>query len=154
MSPIFVPFSFIILQKITSSWTSVSRQNLNNFIGTCATYIHYILFIKRSVNFLKCFLFAVGLIVQSCMTLCDPVDCSLPDSSVQGSSLGVNTGVGCHALLQGTFPTQGSNPGLPCCRRILYQLSYLFLIWCYSGAPATIDVHRFSPFILLSNSTK
>ena len=64
MSPIFVPFSFIILQKITSSWTSVSRQNLNNFIGTCATYIHYILFIKRSVNFLKCFLFAVGLIVQ------------------------------------------------------------------------------------------
>ena len=32
-----------------------------------------------------------------------------------------NTGVGCHALLQGIFLTQGSNPGLLHCRRILYQ---------------------------------
>ena len=35
-----------------------------------------------------------------------------------------NTGVGCHALLQGIFPTQGSNPGLPHCRQILYHLSH------------------------------
>ena len=35
-----------------------------------------------------------------------------------------NTGVGCHALLQGIFPIQGLNPGLPHCRRILYQLSH------------------------------
>ena len=33
--------------------------------------------------------------------------------------------MGSLALLQGIFPTQGSNPGLPHCRRILYQLSYL-----------------------------
>ena len=32
--------------------------------------------------------------------------------------------VGCHALLQGIFPTQGSNPGLAHCRWILYQLSH------------------------------
>ena len=32
-------------------------------------------------------------------------------------SPGKNTGVGCHALLQGIFPTQGSNPGLLLCRR-------------------------------------
>ena len=31
---------------------------------------------------------------------------------------------GCHFLLQGIFPTQGSNPGLPHCRQILYQLSH------------------------------
>ena len=30
----------------------------------------------------------------------------------------------CHALLQGIFPTQGSNPGLPHCRQILYHLSH------------------------------
>jgi len=36
---------------------------------------------------------------------------------------GKNTGVGCHFLLQGIFPTQGSNPGLLRCRQILYQLS-------------------------------
>ena len=62
--------------------------------------------------------------LQSCPTLCDPMDCSLPDSSVRGDSPGQNTGVGCHVLLQGIVPTQGSNPGLPRCRQILYCLSH------------------------------
>ena len=44
--------------------------------------------------------------------------------SVPGDSPGKNTGVGCHALLQGIFPTQGSNPGLLHCRQILYRLSH------------------------------
>ena len=39
-------------------------------------------------------------------------------------SPGKNTGVGCHALLQGIFPTQGSNPGPLHCRRILDGLSH------------------------------
>ena len=37
---------------------------------------------------------------------------------------GKNTGVGCHFLLQGIFPIQGSNPGLLHCRQILYQLNH------------------------------
>ena len=40
------------------------------------------------------------------------------------NSPGQNTGVGSPSLLQGIFPTQGSNPGLPNCRQILYQLSH------------------------------
>ena len=64
------------------------------------------------------------LVTQSCPTLCDPMDCSLPGSSVQGDSPGKNTRVGCHALLQGIFPTQGSNPGLPHCRRLLCHLHH------------------------------
>ena len=52
------------------------------------------------------------------------MDCSLPGSSVLGDSPGKNNGVGCYALLQGIFPTQGSNPGLPHCRQILYCLSH------------------------------
>ena len=40
------------------------------------------------------------------------------------NSPGQNTGVGSHSLLQGIFQTQGSNPGLPCCRRILYQMNH------------------------------
>ena len=40
------------------------------------------------------------------------------------NSPGQNTRVGSLSLLQGTFPTQGSNPGLPYCRQILYQLSH------------------------------
>ena len=40
------------------------------------------------------------------------------------NSPGQNTGVGSLSLLQGIFPTQGSNPGLLHCRQILYQLSH------------------------------
>ena len=40
------------------------------------------------------------------------------------NSPGQNTGVGSLSLLQGIFPTQGSNPGLRHCRRILFQLSH------------------------------
>ena len=62
-------------------------------------------------------------VTQLCLTLCNPMDCSLPGSSVHGDSPGKNNGVGCHAFLQGIFPNQGLNPGLPHCRWILYQLS-------------------------------
>ena len=62
------------------------------------------------------------LVAQSCLTLCDPMDCSPAGSSVHGNSPGKNTGVGCHAFLQEILPTQGWNPGLPYCRRILYHL--------------------------------
>ena len=55
-------------------------------------------------------------VAQSCPTLCDPMDCPW-------NSPGQNTGVGRLCLLQGISPTQGSNPGLPRCRQILYQLS-------------------------------
>ena len=63
-------------------------------------------------------------LAAQCPTLCDVMDYSRPGSSVHGDSPGKHTGVGCLALLQGIFPTQGWNPGLPHCRQILYQLSY------------------------------
>ena len=62
---------------------------------------------------------------QSCPTLCDPMDCIYSP----WNSPGQNTGVGNLSLLQGIFPTQGSNPGLPHCRQIPYQLSH-------QGSPA------------------
>ena len=58
-------------------------------------------------------------VTQSCPTLCDPHGLynlwNSPDQS---------TGVGSLSLLQGILSTQGSNPGLPHCRRTLYQLSH------------------------------
>ena len=57
-------------------------------------------------------------VTQSCLTLWDAMDYSLWNSP------GQNTRVGSLSLLQGTFLTQGSNPGLPHYRQILYQLSY------------------------------
>ena len=56
---------------------------------------------------------------QSCPTVCDP-----PGLYSPWNSPGQNAGVGSLSLLQGIFPTQGSNPGLPHCRQILYQLSH------------------------------
>ena len=70
-------------------------------------------------------------------TRCDPMDCSLPSSSVCGDSPGKNTGVGCHTLFQQIFPTQGSNPGLLHCRQILYCLRH-------QGSPIISDVSIFS----------
>ena len=64
------------------------------------------------------------LVPQSYPTLYDPMDCSLPGSSVLGDSSGKNIGVGCHALLHGIFPTQGSKSSLLHCRPILYSLSH------------------------------
>ena len=60
----------------------------------------------------------------SCLTLCDPVDCSPPDFSAHEDSPGKNIGVGCHALLQGIFLTQKSNLSLPRSRQILYLVSH------------------------------
>ena len=48
------------------------------------------------------------------------MDCSPPVSSVHGDSPSKNTGLGCHALLQGIFPTQGSSPHLLHCKWIFY----------------------------------
>ena len=66
----------------------------------------------------------LSLVAQSCPTLCDPMDCSPSGYSVHGDSAGKNTGMGCHALFQRVFLTQGSNPGLSNCRQILYHLSH------------------------------
>ena len=49
---------------------------------------------------------------QSCLTLCIPMDYSPPGFSYPWNFPVKNTGVGCHFLLQGIFPTQGSNPCL------------------------------------------
>ena len=64
------------------------------------------------------------LVTHSCLTLWNPRDCSLPGSFVHEDSPGKNTGVCFHALLQGIFPTQESNPGIFHFRWILYHLSH------------------------------
>ena len=58
------------------------------------------------------------IVTQSCLTL------RFHGLYTPWNSPGQNTGVSSLSLLQGIFPSQGSNPGLPQCRRILYQLSH------------------------------
>ena len=63
-----------------------------------------------------------GLGAKSCPTLATPWTAACQAPLSMGFSR--TTGVGCHFLLQGIFPTQDSNPGLLHCRQILDRLSY------------------------------
>ena len=83
-------------------------------------------------------------VAQSCLTLCDPVGYTSP-----WNSPGQNTGVSSLSLLQGIFPTQGSNPGLLHCRWILYQLSHKesprILEWVAYPSPADLPDSGIEP---------
>ena len=68
---------------------------------------------------------------QSCPTLWNPMDCCPGRLLCPWDPLGKNTGVGCHAFLQGIFPTRGLNPCLLSLlhyRQILYPLKYLGIL--------------------------
>ena len=90
------------------------------------------------------------LVAQSCLPLYDPIDCSPPGSSAHGDFPGKNTGVGCHALLQGIFPTQGSNSGLPHCKWILYLLSHLSLAFLASESKGFFFFYLFVYLFVIS----
>ena len=81
-------------------------------------------------------------LLQSYLTLCNPMNYSLPGSSVHGDSLGKNTGVDCHALLQGISLTQGSNPPLLC--HLHWQMGSLSLVppWKASTHYAFPLIHK------------
>ena len=85
------------------------------------------------------------LVTQSCPALCDPMNCSLLGSFVHSDSPGESkiTGVSCHALLQGIFPTQWSNlhllhwqmdslPLVPAGNSNTFQISMLIILLCPS----------------------
>ena len=63
-------------------------------------------------------------VTQSCPTLCDPMDCSPPGSSVHGIFQARVLEWTAISLLQGIFLTQGLNPDLLHCRQMLYHLSH------------------------------
>ena len=65
------------------------------------------------------------LVIQSCLTLCNPMDCHLPGSSaMQFSRQEYWSGLPFPTPLQGIFPIQRLNPCLPHCRQILCSLSH------------------------------
>ena len=97
---IFIKYDYAANHSFVSS-TIVFRKDLPNFLAYFNTYIWSL---KESESE----------VAQSCPTLCDPMDCSLPGSSVHGilqarilewvviSFSNKNTGVGCYFLLQGS----------------------------------------------------
>ena len=91
-------------------------------ISMVVTHLRENCILKRSVK--------INEVAQSCLTLCNPLDCSPPGSSINGIFPGKSTRVGCHFLFWGIFPTQGWNSDLLCCRQMLYHLNH-------QGSPLT-----------------
>ena len=81
------------------------------------------------------------LVTQLCPTLCHPMDCGPPGSSVHGDSPGKNTGESSYVLLQGIFPTQGLKPGLPHCRWILFLFFCRWILYHlnHQGSPRIME---------------
>ena len=110
----------ILLRPLTAVFSPLSFISFFLYVwwGSAVWYIHisncYVFLMDRSfyhyVMWLK--------VARSCPTLCNSMDCS------PWNSPGQNTGLGSLSLLQGIFPTQGLNLGLPHCSWILYQLSH------------------------------
>ena len=87
------------IQLFTTPWTSAYQASLSMGFSR-QEYWSGVPLVSRKV-------------LQLCLTLWDPMDCSPPGSSVHGYSPGKNTGVGCHVLLQEIL-TQGLNICLLC----------------------------------------
>ena len=101
----------------TEEWI---KANLIIKYGKTYFPVHY-----KNMVFKECSISsALCLVTQSCLVLCDPMDCSPLGASVRGESAGKNTGVCYRVLCQTIFPIQGLNPGLLHCRWILYCVSH------------------------------
>ena len=116
-------------------WETLSSISVFQGIRSTLFYVHASLIIYRiCLHKMKTEWVNEWKSLSCVLTICDPMD-----YTVHGSP-GQNTEVDSCSLLQGIFPTQGSNPGLPCCRWILYQLSYQgsprILEWVEPGSPA------------------
>ena len=123
-----------ILEKIISiHFLLVNNTTMNAFTYKCSC-LHIsvsLRFLPRSEIVWLChrdtFSFAIESGSESRSVMFDSLG---PDGLYSPwNSPGQNTGVGSLSLLQGIFPTQRSNPGLPHCRRILYQLSHSWLVF-------------------------
>ena len=89
----------------------IAHFKMVNFCYMNATSNNYLHFWVYLFKLYKCAVLC--LVTLSCPIPCNPMDCSLPGSSVHGDSPGKNTGVGCHTLIQGNLPNPGIKPRSP-----------------------------------------
>ena len=110
-----------IVNFLNSECSSCVKAMILHLLPTQHTLVIYILISIRSFTMImtelpdnlqtltRCPPCLGCVLAQSSPTLRDPMDCSLPGSSSHAILPGKNTGLGSHFLLQGIFPTQGSN---------------------------------------------
>ena len=119
---LFTLYRFLAAISTTSSSSSWICSSPSDMLLLIASRVFLISVIVFFVSLCLFFHSSQLSSVQSLshVRLCDPMDTRL---LCPWDFLGKSTGVGCHFLLQGSFPAQGSNPGLPHCRQTLYCLS-------------------------------
>ena len=99
---------FTGLQRVRHDWDTelngtdkdLSTWKWNHLLSCLYSSFPHLIFISVYIK-LKCCA-VLCWVTQSCMTLCNPMDCSPSGSSVYRNYLGRSIGVGCHALLQGS----------------------------------------------------
>ena len=118
-SPYKMLFISLLLYLNTSSFTykldwSLFQANQIGMVQSSTVYSFVNLALIQSTSWLWLTVISwCCLITKLCLTLCDPIDCSPPGSSVyENSQASILEWVAIHFLLQLIFPTQGSNPCL------------------------------------------
>ena len=135
---------FIINSQELLFYYQITGAPIQEQISTPSLWYLYLLICIKIIIFI---VFIVVVFYLLCLTLCDPMDFSLPGASVHGISQTrilewgfpggavdtrhKNTGVGCHFFLQGIFPNQGLNLCLLIGRWILYHWATRFCILKY-----------------------
>ena len=127
----------------------LSIQSLDSTYNRCI-----ILKLGTRCNFVSCNQIHDGLTCVCVLSHVWPfatlLDCSLPGSSFHGDSPGKNTGVGCHALLQGIFPNQGSNPWIPASLVLFWVHCFVFTLHaaCLLYITWSLVSHWYPPIFL------
>ena len=116
--PVDMWFSGRVCSILVTQQNQITTREIRNIPGLSVNFYSSVIFLTAERCAVLC------LVTQSCLTLWDPMDCSPPGSSIPGNSSEKNTGMRCHALLQGIIPTQGLYPRPPHCSWILYHLSH------------------------------
>ena len=154
-----IPNFYILGHTLTSRiWTHTWRLHfIHRYSAIFSVCFQHPVIIESNIC-LYCFLYLMGsllcLFAHSCLTLHDPMVCSLPGSSVHGDSPGKNTREGCHVLLQGIFPTQGLNPGLQHCKQItIWATREISLSMSYHSCYLATRTHLYKSLHRVLSST-
>ena len=106
---------------------NISLDTLNQVLSDCSIMFlqqHLCVIFSGNTVLLQGMVKVKVLVAQSCLILCNSMDCSPPGSSVHGILQARILEWVAVSFSRGSSPTQGSNPGLPHCRQILYHLSH------------------------------
>ena len=117
----------VSLQPRATAWPQLKGNSTSCFLCSDSMAIWFSKVIPFSMISVFSLVLPCILVTQSCLTLCNPMNCSPPGSSIHGIlQARILEWVGSHSILQGIFLTRGLNPALLHCRQILYHLSHQF----------------------------